>query len=216
MTSLAVATCGSAHREPTEEGTLPMHLISREQMLVTTGAINPLPLGGLTVDSAKMRAVVAHATAPRGALWFRYLGPTRDAAPLDDGELRTQIGLKLRAQDGCNLVYVMWRIAPEAKLVVSIKHNPGMRTHGDCGAGGYRNVLPTWQRPVPHVAPGADHVLHAELRNDQLVVYVDGTAAWEGMLGPEVLSFDGPIGVRSDNARFDFCLKVGEPPSAGH
>ena len=41
------------------------------------------------------------------------------------GELRRQFGLKLRAQDACNLVYVMWRIEPASKLVVSIKCRTG-------------------------------------------------------------------------------------------
>jgi hypothetical protein len=153
-----------------------------------------------------MRCVVAHPTLSRGTLRFHYFGPTGDAAPLDDGEVRAQLGLKLRAQDGCNLVYVMWRIAPEAKLVVSVKYNPGMYTHAQCGARGYRNVVPAWARPVPQVTPGATHVLTADLRGDALAVSVDGAVAWQGTLGPEVLSFDGPVGVRSDNARFEFDL----------
>jgi hypothetical protein len=193
-----------------------MQPISRAQIVVTTGAITLSLSGSLTVESSKMRAVVAHATEPRGALWFHYLGPTRDAAPLDDGEVRTQIGLKLRAQDGCNLVYVMWRIAPEAKLVVSIKHNPGMRMHAECGARGYRNVAPAWERRVPRVTPGDDHLLHADLQRDQLVVYLDGVATWKGTLGAEALGFDGPIGLRSDNARFDFNLSAGDSVAAEH
>jgi hypothetical protein len=208
--SLALVMCGSARRDP-EQGRTPMKPIEREQISVTTGDIALLPSGRLTVDSPKLRAVVAHATAPSGALSFHYLGPTRDSAPLDDGEVRTQIGLKLRAQDTCNVVYVMWRIAPEAKLVVSVKHNPGMHTHAQCGARGYRNVAPMRQRPAPRVMPGADHLLQADLKRDELIVYVDGEVVWEGRLGPEVLSFDGPVGVRSDNARFEFKLGAGEP-----
>jgi hypothetical protein len=188
-----------------------MKPISREQLLVTSGELEVLPLGRLKVESPKLRAVVTRATAQSGALWFHYLGPTGDAAPLSDGEMRTQIGLKLRAQDSCNVVYVMWRIAPAAKLVVSVKHNPGMHTHTECGARGYRNVTPAWERQVSDVAPGADHVLQAELRGHELAVFVDGASVWKGTLGSEVLRFDGPIGVRSDNARFDFKLAEGEP-----
>ena len=35
-------------------------------------------------------------------------------------------------------------------------------------------------------------------------VSVDGTVVWEGDLGPEALTFDGPVGVRTDNGRFEF------------
>jgi hypothetical protein len=36
-----------------------------------------------------------------------------------------------------------------------------------------------------------------------LRVFVDEAAVWEGELGPEAMGFQGPIGVRSDNAVFE-------------
>ena len=45
-----------------------------------------------------------------------------EAAP--DRKLSVKVP-KLRAEDACNLVYVMWRIEPQSRLVVSVKRNPG-------------------------------------------------------------------------------------------
>jgi hypothetical protein len=33
---------------------------------------------------------------------------------------------------------------------------------------------------------------------------VDGNVVWEGDVGKQVLQFDGPVGFRTDNARFEF------------
>jgi hypothetical protein len=60
-------------------------------------------------------------TPPFAEAHFTYLGSTGNEARLGSGELRRQFGLKLRAEDACNLVYAMWRIEPESKLVVSVK-----------------------------------------------------------------------------------------------
>ncbi len=92
-----------------------------------------------------MRAYLNAITAHQVEVHFTYLGSTGNEARLGSGELRRQFGLKLRAQDACNLVYAMWRIEPESKLVVSIKSNPGQHTSAECGNRGYRNIKP--QRP---------------------------------------------------------------------
>jgi len=89
-----------------------------------------------------MRAFVQPPTSPAADVRFTYNGPSVGSAPLGSGQLRRQFGLKLRAQDSCNLIYVMWRIAPRAQLVVSIKRNPGKHTHAQCGTKGYRNLKP--------------------------------------------------------------------------
>jgi hypothetical protein len=49
--------------------------------------------------------------------------------PLASGELRRQIGLKLQAEDTCNLIYAIWHIEPDAMVAVSVKRNAGMHTH---------------------------------------------------------------------------------------
>jgi hypothetical protein len=123
---------------------------------------------------------------------------------LGPGAVRQQLGLKLRAQDECNLVYVMWRISPESKLVASVKRNPGKHTSAECGNQGYRNIKPQRFIPVPALAVGSSHLLRAEMQQDHLKVLVDRTLVWEGSLGNDALSFDGPVGMRTDNARLAF------------
>jgi hypothetical protein len=101
-----------------------------------------------------MRAYVVAATTQVAEARLTYLGPTSADVPLGSGEMRRRFGLKLRAQNACNLVYAMWSIEPESKLVVSIKSNPGMKTSAQCGNRGYRNIKPKRSAPVPRLKPG--------------------------------------------------------------
>src|SRR5208283_4492376 len=96
--------------------------VARSQLCVTEGAIEQSGAERhWSVSTPKMRAYVNNLTEPVVEARFRYLGPTSNEVPLGSGALRRQFGLKLRAQDACNLVYAMWRIEPESKLVVSVK-----------------------------------------------------------------------------------------------
>ena len=106
-----------------------LNSVSKANLCVTEGAIEELPGQRLSVNVAKMRAYVNAYTQPLAEVRFTYLGGTPNEAPLASGEMRRQFGLKLRAQDACNL---------------------------------------------------------------------------EGSVGPDALAFDGPAGVRSDNARLQF------------
>ncbi|HYR19672.1 MAG TPA: hypothetical protein VEQ15_09290 [Myxococcales bacterium] len=185
--------------------------VGLSDLRVTEGKVLPGPGGALRIEDSKVRAVVRHPTGSTAELRFVYLGPSVEQKPLSSGEMRSQIGLKLRAEDGCNLLYAMWRIAPRPGLVVSLKRNPGMHSSGDCGNGGYTNLKPRRGSRVPAFEQGARHALRAEQRGDELRVLVDGTSAWEGTLPPEALSLRGPAGVRSDNGRFDLELFVSLP-----
>ena len=180
--------------------------VSRDNLCITEGSIEELPGHRLSVAVPKMRAYLNASTPQQIEVRFSYLGSTGKEAPLGSGEIRRQFGLKLRAQDACNLVYAMWRIEPASKLVVSIKSNPGQHTSAECANRGYRNIGPRRSRPVPLLQPGAMHDLRAQMSGDELTVYVDNTPVWEGSLGPEALSFDGPVGIRSDNAHVEFEL----------
>jgi hypothetical protein len=192
-------------------------LPTTKQMKATQGKLEPLPGGRLRIEEPKVRAVVSSSEGPEARslaplaraevrvaeLRFTYLGATREQKPLHSGEMRRQVGLKLRARDGCNVVYVMWRLEPKAGLVVSMKHNPGMHRSDDCGNGGYRTVKPRSKGPVPVLEPGDSHTLRAELQGAELEVRVDGRSVWKGTLPAEALTFDGPVGLRTDNGRFD-------------
>ena len=145
---------------------------------------------------------------------FTYHGPTGNEVRLGSGELRRQFGLKLRAQDACNLVYAMWRIEPESKLVVSVKSNPGQHSSAQCGNRGYRNIKPRRSTPVPALRSGDAHTLRAEMNGAEIEVFVDNSLVWEGSVGPDALGFDGPVGIRSDNVRLQMDLRAGQPLKA--
>jgi hypothetical protein len=182
--------------------------VSRANLCVTEGAIEELPGGRLSVSVPKMRAYVNAVTTQEVEAHFTYLGSTGNEARLGSGELRRQFGLKLRAQDACNLVYVMWRIEPEAKLVVSVKSNPGQSTSSQCANRGYRNIKPRQSRPVPVLQSGATHDLRAELKGGELKVFADNGLVWEGSVGTDTISLNGPVGIRSDNARLQLELRA--------
>jgi hypothetical protein len=178
--------------------------ISRGELCVTEGEIEAQGSGQLRVDDSKMRAYTEFRTSQVAELRFRYLGPTEEMSKLGSGTVRQQFGLKLRAQDACNLVYVMWRISPESKLVASVKRNPGKQTSAECGNQGYRNVKPQHSIPLPALTPASSHQFRAEMQEDHLSVLVDRTLAWEGSLGSDAVSLNGPVGMRTDNVRLTF------------
>jgi hypothetical protein len=68
---------------------------------------------------------------------------------------------------------------------------------------------------VPSPSAGTTHVLAAALDGEELVVRVDGAVAWEGRVGREVLAFDGPVGLRSDNGRFEVLLRAAAEGEGG-
>lgn len=162
---------------------------SLEQRAIRVPTFRAVALGHAG-DAAAMRVVVHGASAK--------------ARALASGQERRQLGLKLRAQDGCNLVYVMWRLDPKPKLDVSVKHNPGDRTAKECGAGGYIKVKPAKAtKYLPTLDDGTEHELRAEIIDDSLYAWIDGSLAWQGRLPTAARELAGPAGVRSDNLDFE-------------
>ena len=188
-------------------GWLTLH---RDSLCVTEGAIEKTPTDRLSVNVPKMRAYVTDWTAQSAEVRFTYLGGTPRESALGSGTIRRQFGLKLRAQDPCNLVYAMWRIDPESKLVVSVKRNPNAHSSRDCGNRGYKNIKPRRASAVPRLQPAQSHTLRAEMKQDELRVFVDNHAVWEGSVGADAASLEGPVGIRSDNARLDFEIMARE------
>jgi hypothetical protein len=185
--------------------------VSRERLCVTEGAIGLAADHRLSVDVPKMRAYVNQWTTQSAELRFTYLGGTSKESALGSGAIRRQFGLKLRAQDPCNLVYAIWRVDPDSKLVVSVKRDPGQRTSAECGNRGYVNIKPRKATAVPHLESGQAHTLRAEMSNAELRVFVDNHEVWEGDVGPDAAKLDGPVGIRSDNARLEFELLTRAP-----
>jgi hypothetical protein len=178
---------------------------------VTSGKLDQGPDGTLEIRDSSVRAELQH-PANAVTLEFEYFGPTARAEPLASGELRRQIGLKLRAQDTCNVVYVMWHIAPAPGIEVAVKHNPGLHDHPACGDRGYVFVKPERAVTVSAIQPDTWHSLSAQLRGQALEVSTDGVVAWQGTLPTTALAFDGPVGLRSDNGRFRLRFKTAPHP----
>jgi hypothetical protein len=126
-------------------------------------------------------------------------GKTAETRALASGQERRQVGLKLRAEDGCNLVYAMWRLDPKPMIEVSVKRNPGQRTHAECGPRGYTKVKPELEAPLPALDDGQPHTLRAEIVDDRLIAWVDNQVVWEGALPADARDLAGPPGLRSDN-----------------
>lgn len=186
--------------------------VRQGSVCVTEGAIAQRAGDRLSVNVPKMRAYVNTWSSQAIELQFTYGGPTRKTLALGSGEMRQQFGLKLRAQDACNLVYAMWRVEPEAKLVVSVKRNPKAHTSAACAERGYQNLAPRQVSDLPRLRPGESHTMRAEMNNEELQVFVDNRKVWAGDVGPDAASLQGPVGIRSDNAQLEFELKAGEYP----
>lgn len=188
--------------------------VPRSRLEVTEGRVEAAGSARrLRVEMGGMRAVVSEDSGQSAELAFVYEGPSAVEAPLARAGLRRQIGLKLRAQDSCNVVYVMWHVEPAPGIVVSVKRNAGASRHAECGANGYTTIRPQKGADLPPVNVGEPHTLRADLHGAMLTVLADGALLWEGVLPSDVLDFDGPAGLRSDNGNFDFELRVARNPT---
>jgi hypothetical protein len=179
--------------------------VRRADLVVTSGTVSGDP--ELRLRDPTIRAMVGQ--APRSGIEAKlvYLGASAVSAPLASGELRRQFGFKLRAKDGCNVVYAMWHVEPDAGIHVSVKSNPD--AGADCGDRGYENVTASSARgDLPPLAVNQKRTLTARIVGGELEVDVDGAAAWRGTLPPQAFAFDGPVGIRSDNGQFNVTLRV--------
>lgn len=158
---------------------------------------------GAQVTEPTMRAFAHGTSGDAASLTFIYRGEPENMRALASGQERRQLGLKLRAANGCNLVYVMWRLDPKPTLEVSVKFNPGMSTHKECGANGYTKIKPTERTGVPAMLRGEQHTLRAEIHGDELTAWIDDEFAWRGTLPDSAAKLAGPSGIRSDNLLFD-------------
>ena len=201
MLVVAMAGCGTTPLEAAPGERTPsidLAPVAHDSLCVTMGEVSDAAIRQPTV-----RAFARGAGGDAAQLSFTFGGDADTGRALSNGELRRQLGVKLRAQDSCNVVYVMWRLDPRPKLEVSVKANPGKRTHEECGAEGYTKIKPGHSRPLPELAPGSNHTLRAEIVGDDLAAWVDGVLVWSGRLPDEAREIRGPAGMRSDNVKLD-------------
>jgi hypothetical protein len=181
-------------------------MVRRSALCITEGRLEAGRQASMEVRSPKMRGYLMRASTDAAELHFTYLGVTDTNVPLESGSPRHQLGLKLRAADPCNLVYVMWRIDAVPALVVSVKTNQGKHSSELCGNGGYQNLMPDFRVELPAVLDGEKHHLRADIREQRLQAFVDGRLVWAGSLGDSAADLRGPIGIRTDNVRIRFQL----------
>jgi hypothetical protein len=187
--------------------------VAADALCVTHGAMRPAG-EALRLAAAAVRAFARGSSGERAELRFRYLGRSDEVSKLASGDVRAQLGLKLRALDGCNLVYVMWRFEPKPELVVQVKRNPGARTNAECGTRGYERVKPARSARVGAPEPGSRHALGAVLDGRDLVVRADGAVVWQGTLPASADDLvGGPAGLRADNVAAELELAA-EPAAA--
>ena len=117
----------------------------KSALCVTTGAASI----GAKIETPAMRAVAKGTDGEAAALMFTFRGETPTTKRLASGASRRQLGLKLRAENGCNLIYVMWRLDPKPMVYAQLKRNPGAKDHKACGADGYKKIKPLEDKPPP-------------------------------------------------------------------
>ena len=199
---LALAGCTGGSRSEAaprnHRPTLEVAQVAQDQICVTKGA-----LADRAITDPTMRGYARGAGGDAAALTFTYRGESFETRELAGGQARRQIGLKLRAQDSCNVVYVMWRLDPTPKIDVSVKINPMKNTHEECGAEGYTKVKPRKKSLVPAFEFGKTHTMRAEIVGDDLYAWIDDKLLFQGTLPETARVLKGPAGVRSDNVKFD-------------
>lgn len=205
MLAIVATSCGSTTLDaaPAPRKLTP---VAHDALCVTKGAVDK---GAVTEPT--VRAFARGSDGDAAQLTFTYRGQSAAGRELASGQLRRQVGLKLRAQDSCNVVYVMWRLDPKPRLEVSVKSNPGKHTHDECGAEGYTKVKPAAN--VAELEDGKTYTLRAEISGDELVAWIDGALAWRGTLPSTARDIRGPAGLRSDNVQFDI-VEFAAPSSA--
>jgi hypothetical protein len=179
--------------------------VDHASLCVTKGAI-----ANKAITEPTVRAFALGTSGDAAQLTFTYASDSSEARALESGEVRRQVGLKLRAQNSCNVVYVMWRISPKPGLQVQVKHNPGKVHHEECGIEGYLKVKPAAKIAVPALVVGTTHTLRAEILGDELHAWIDGRLAWRGELPEDARAISGPAGLRTDNVRLD-ALELSAP-----
>jgi hypothetical protein len=187
--------------------------VPRMALDVTDGKVEETRDGFLNITSPEVRATQQQAKGAKAArVVFTYHGTTKEESKLASGAVAHQFGLKLRAKNTCNLLYVMWKFEDKERINVSVKRNPGKSTHKECGANGYTGIKATFEEKTafPSAMDGKPHTLEAAVSKPnagayELVVKADTKIVWKGSIEAKMLDdIDGPAGFRSDNASVTF------------
>ena len=204
--------------------------VSKNDLKITKGSVSETESGFLRITDPKVRAVEKSGNAQSGRLSFRYRGPTEQTAPLASGKVVRQIGLKLRAKNTCNLLYVMWELERmegdrrdhRERLKILVKRNPGKEYHNSipgiregCGSEGYEPIDTVRLADLASAKDKRTHTMQADLNargsnGYDLAIHVDDREVWRGTIPHALLhDIDGPAGLRTDNGSFIFRFYTG-------
>jgi hypothetical protein len=202
-----VAVSNEALSTPTQNGFV---IVNPTELNITDGTIVKVNDTKFSILNNSIRGVYGNQSLNGVEISFVYRGQSSKAQPLKSGEMRLQLGLKLRAENACNLIYVMWHIEPTQGIFVAMKHNAGMDNFRQCADNGYSTIKATYQQRdlVKPIKVGETHTLRAVIDGKIMHVFADGAEVWTGELPAEALAYVGPVGIRSDNANFDVEFRV--------
>jgi hypothetical protein len=181
----------------------PVRPISIRELCVSSGKLHATADARWLSTRPALRATAALSAGHHAALEFRYLGSTEQEKRLGSGNRRRQLGLKLLSRDSCNVVYAMWRFDEPASVVASVKANPDLARHSECGNRGYENLRPLWKARVEPPQLGSVHELSATLQRGLLEVRIDQRPVLRAFVGVPRAPTSGLSGLRSDNVSFE-------------
>jgi hypothetical protein len=172
---------------------LALSINANAQLKTTNGVI------GYSVETPTSRADIPSHSGEYLEVKIRYLGPTDQKELFADGTYQEQVGIKLRSANGCNVIYVMRRIAPNPSISVSIKSNPGLVSV--CGDKGYTMI-----KSIPVLPPKlfSEFVLNATIVNNEIRVLLDNKEIIKAKI-PDTIK--GDAGIRTDNTKIIFTYK---------
>ena len=215
LRSHAVALCLLAACSPQHAASAGGSTVQVGDLCVTEGTLETSSNGRLSVNVSKIALLRESRDVRHGGAAIHLSGPTAATSALGSGAVRTQFGLKLRAQDACNLVYVMWRVQPVSELVVSLKSNPGRARVRNARTTAIKTSSRKPAGRFPSLAPGNSHKLRGEIQEQELRAYVDDKLVWRGLLNSTAVNLRGPVGMRTDNAHLEFNLVANSTPASG-
>ena len=193
---LGVLSCSSEHKQA------PVNALD-----INSGDAEQLANNLYQTKSSTFRTAIKNNASDSLHVFFDYLGPTVQIATLGSGLIRFQFGIYLRAQNQCNLLYVMLHIDTPNSIEVERKSNPGMSTHEECANNGYTTLKPSLTHALPHdITAGNGVDFDTQIDSNVLSVFIDGTLVWQGDIPEDTAGENTSAGIRSDNVNIAFIL----------
>ncbi len=172
-------------------------------------AIEPAPVAStpsfIRTNANNFRRPQPAENANQANLYFKIIEKMADPKALGSGVIRHQLGIMLRQNNQCNLVYVMIRLGDKPAIAVQEKVNAGQTTHQACENNGYRTIPGKAVDSLPSLQFGKLYRLQARIEGNALEVFFNQELVWRGNAPQSILS-GKQIGFRSDNLVVEYQL----------